>query len=291
MNIRHRVILFFYAPILLVSCAILSHSQLKTINTFAVAAEKYPVFPGDVIKKAQELHFNNNILEASAVSDAALAMLSLRKATAEYDTGIAYSKRINTSLHLIQRYAALLAQLSSDSYYNDFGENTKDLCTNLGSAVDSFNARVAPQLPPSIGGVLVQVVKIAGTGIIRIKQAKALKKLIPVGDTIIQTIKNNLVSVFDGDLKLLLESYRQSFESDFQIIILSNPSRIDYSSLHMYATTISDFAAVESLRQKCTRLVSKMAAAHQEIKESLAKKENLKEMFGATKDFVTDATQ
>jgi len=291
MNSRYIGRLFFVVPVFMMGCAVLSHSQLKTIHTFASAAEKYPVFPGDVVKRAQELHFNNNILEASALGDSGLAMPSLRKTIAEYDTGIAYARRMNVSLHLIERYAALLAQLSSDSYYSDFGENTKDLCGTLGSAVDSFNARMAPQLPPSIGAVLVQVIKIAGTGIIRVKQAKALRKIIPAGDTIIQTIKNDLAGVFNGDLKQLLDIYRQNFENDFQLIILANPARIQYSSLHMYAATTADFTAVELLRQKCLRLISKMAAAHQEIRESLAKKENLKEMFSATKDFVSDATQ
>lgn len=274
--------------IFLYSCAVLSDSQVQNINAFANTAKNYSSFPGEVVRKSQALHYKNNILEASALPDSTLIIHSLNQAKAEYEKGIAFSEKMDLSLQLIQKYAALLDQLSSHSYTDDLGENTKELCGKLNAAVAVFNDHVQTKIPGSVGSGISQIINIVGNRIIRNKQAKALKKFIPIGDTLIQLTTNNLVDALDTDLKPLIESYKSTFQNDFSVLVFNHPARIDYNTLRLYVNTNSDFTNVELLRQHCINTAEKMASAHKELKENMLRKKKLNELLSETKDFISD---
>jgi exonuclease VII small subunit len=285
-------ILFSCIPmIFLFSCSVLSESQLKNINTFATAAKNYSNFPGEVVKKSQELHYNNAVLEASAIPDSTQIIRALETAKAQYEKGITLSKKMDASLQLIQKYAALLAQLSSNSFADDLGKNAKELSRDLNSAVKLFNEQLSSQIPGTIGKGISEIITIIGDRVIKNKQAKALQKFIPVGDTLIQLTTYNLVSALDADLKPLIESYKSTFQIDFKTIIFDHSDRIDYNMLRFYINTNSDYADVELLRKKCIHAAEKMASSHKELKDNIIKKKNFTELLSETKDFVSDVKE
>ena len=225
-------ILFATVPIIfLFSCSVLSESQRENINTFARTAKSYSNFPGEAVIKSQQLHYNNDILEASALPDSTQIIRSLDIAKAQFKKGVAFSKKMDVSLELIQKYAALLAQLSSDSFTDDLGKNAKELSGDLNSAVKLFNAQLSTQIPGNVGKGISQIITIIGDRVIKNKQSKALQKFIPIGDTLIQLTMLNLVSALDDDLKPLIESYKATFQIDFKTIIFSHSDKIDYNML------------------------------------------------------------
>ncbi|MEO8764938.1 MAG: hypothetical protein ABI416_11650 [Ginsengibacter sp.] len=277
--------------IFLFSCAVLSDSQRKNINTFATVAKNYTNFPGAAVKKSQQLHYNNDVLEASAIPDSTQIIRSLTKAKTEFEKGIVFSNKMNLSLKLIQKYAALLAQLSSDSYVDELGKNARELSGELNNAVDLFNAQLSTKIPDKVGKGISQIITIIGGRIIQNKQSKALKMFIPIADTLIQLTTVNLVSALDGDLKPLIESYKETFQSDFKAIIFDHADKVDYNMLRFYIKSNEDFADVESFRKRCIRAAENMAASHNELKDNIARKKTLTELLVNTKAFIADVKE
>ncbi len=274
--------------IFLYSCSVLSNGQLENINAFATATKNYAGFPGEVIKRSQQLHYNNDILEASALPDSMLIIRSLTQAKEELEKGIAFSKKTNLSLRLIQTYAALLAQLSSGRFTGDLGESTTELCSSLNNTVELFNAQLSTKIPGNVAEGISQIVKIIGTRFIKNKQSKALKKFIPMADTLVQITKDNLVDALETDLKPLIESYKATFQSDFNAIIFNHIDRVDFNILRFYVRTNADYETVELLRKKCIHAVEKMASSHKELTEKIARKQKLFELIHETKDFISE---
>ena len=283
-----KSILIFYIPILLSGCAVLSNSQLQNINTFATATKNYTGFPGEVVKQGQQLQYNNNILEASVLPDSGLIIQSLTKSKEQYKKGLDFSKKMDLSLRLIQDYTALLVKLTSDSYTNDLGENTTELCGSLNNAVALFNSGFSTQIPPNVGEGISSIINIVGNRIIKNKQAKALKKFIPIADTLIQVTKDKLVEALDDDLKNLIENYKATFQTEYHTIVFNHIEKVDYNMLHFYVQTNTDYENIELLRQKCKDAAVKMALAHKELKNNITGKKKLMELLHETKDFVTD---
>jgi len=283
-----RSILIFCVPVLLTSCAVLSHSQLQNINTFAEATKNYSGFPAEVVKQGQQLQYNNNILEASVLPDSGLIIQSLTKSKEQYKKGLEFSKKMDLSLQLIQDYAALLVKLTSDIYSTDLDASTTALCSNLNNAVALFNTQVAPQIPPNVGEGISGIINIVGNRIIKNKQAKAVKKFIPIADTLIQVTKNNLVEALDDDYKSLIEHYKATFQSEYHSIVFNHIEKVDYNLLHFYVRSNADYENLELLRQKCIDAAKKMALAHKALRNNITGKKKLMELLHETMDFVTD---
>ncbi len=284
----------WYASILtiiLYSCSVLSESQLTNIHTFATAAKRYSGFPGKVVKKSQELQFNNNVLEASALADPHQIIHSLDVAKAQFEKGKRFSKKTDLSLSLIQKYASLIAQLSSDSYADELGKSTKELSGDLNDAIRLFNGQLSSQIPANVGKGISQIITIIGDRVIKKKQALALQKFIPIGDTLIQLTTINLISAMQEELKPLIDTYRETFQSEFKTIIFDHVDKVDYNMLQFYLKTNSDYENVEALRTGCIHSAEKMASSHKELKDNILRKKDLKELLNETKDFVSDVAQ
>jgi hypothetical protein len=284
-----KSILFSCIPVIfLFSCAVLSDSQLKNIHTFAATANNYSNFPGEAVIKSQQLHYNNQIFEATAVIDSNQIKHFLESSKSELEAGEDFAKKIDISLQLIQNYAVLLEQLSSDSYTDDLGNNAQELSSNLDGAIKLFNAEVSTKIPDNVASGISQVITIIGDRIIKNKQAKALKKFIPIGDTLIQITTQNLVGALDNSLKPLIKRYKNTFRDDYQKIIFNHIDKIDYNLLQFYIKTYADYADVESLTDGCISAAKKMASAHGELKVEMMKKQKLPALLKETKDFISD---
>jgi hypothetical protein len=288
---KKNFFVLFIPLVFLYSCSVLSNGQLENINAFATATKNYAAFPGEVVKKTQQLHYNNDILEASALPDSALMIRSLTRAKEQWEKGIAFSKKMNLSLRLIQKYAALLAQLSSGSFTDDLGESTSELCGSLNNTVELFNAQFSTKIPGNVGEGISQIVKTIGTRFIKNKQSKALKEFIPMADTLVQITKDNLVNALETDLKPLIESYKATFQSDFNAIIFNHIQRADFNILRFYIQTNDDYETVELLRKKCISAAEKLASAHKKLSQNITRKKNLVELIQETKDFISDVKE
>src|SRR5437868_476177 len=199
-----KSILLYIPVIFITGCSVLSDSQMQNVHAFAVTAKNYSNFPGRAVRQSQQLQYNNNILEASALSDSSQIIHSLDIAKKQFEKGITFSKKMDLSLHLIQIYSALLGQLSSDTYTDELGRSTKELSGELNNGIDAFNAALSTKIPGNVGKGISRIITIVGDRIIKNKQAKAVKTFIPEGDTLVQLTANNLVSALDEDLKPLI---------------------------------------------------------------------------------------
>jgi hypothetical protein len=290
-HMRTRFLFCCIALSCITGCAVLSDSQMQNVHTYAVTAKNYSAFPGQVVRKAQLLQYNNNVLEASALTDSTLIIRSLDVARSQYEKGIRFSKKMDLSLHLVQQYAALLAQLSSDKYTDELGSSAKDLSGDLKGGIDAFNAALSSKIPDNVGKGLAEIITIIGDRYIRNKQAKAIQRFVPMGDTLIQITSANLISALEEDMKPLIDNYKATFQNDFKTLIFNNTDRINYNILQFYIKSNADYVSLETLRKKCVRSALKMASSHRELADNLAKKKDLKELLAETKDFISDVKE
>jgi hypothetical protein len=286
-----KIIFLCCIPLTFISgCAVLSDSQVESVHAFAVTAKNYTNFPSEAVRKSQKLQYHNNVLEASALVDSNQVIHSLDIAKTQYEKGLTFSDKMDLSLNLIQSYAALLAQLSSDSYSDDLGRSAKELSGELNGAIDIFNAQLSTKIPANVGKGIAQIITIIGNRIIKNKQAKAIQKFVPLGDTLIQLTSNNLVSALNEELEPLIKTYKATFRSDFNSIIFGG-DKVSYPMLQFYIKTNADFISLELLRQRCLQSAVKMASAHKELQANIMKKKTLDELLGETKAFIADVKE
>jgi hypothetical protein len=292
------------ALLLFSSCSVLTDSQLTNINAFATAAKSYSTFPSEVFKKRAELHLNNELLQASQFSDAAIIARTVNNARTHYKAAMELSDKFDLSIKLLQQYADLLAKLSSNIYVVDLSSNTKDLNENLSSLVSTYNSKAERKLPVAVGQKISDAILLVGKRLTRSKQAKALKKFIPTGNALIKTTTDNLIEVLDTDtfvgsdgmrypsLKSLIAKDSSDFVTNYKNVVLANTqangNKVSYGSLLTLNSTVTAYENTEALRQKTVVAATKLAKAHDVLTREIERKKNLGEIKTEIQDLIAD---
>jgi hypothetical protein len=299
-----QLALILFCFILFSGCQVLTDSQVKNINAFATAAKHYTNFPDKVFKERAELHLNNELLQASQFSDAAIIERTVNNARNHYKTVLALSDTLNGPLKLLQQYALLLVKLSSDKYATDLSASTTDLNENLDNLFKAYNEKAEKKLPVDIGKQISNVVFLVGKRMTKHRQAKALKKFIIEGNELVKATTDDLVDVLDKEsfvgldgmtyagLKTLLEQEKNVFITNYTNIVFSNTqangNKISYQSVQSYASTLAAYESVEALRQKTVAAATKLAKAHDVLAKDMERRKNLKEIQAEIQDLIGD---
>lgn len=284
----------------LAGCSVLSDSQVANVNAFSVTASQYANYPNEIFKKRAELHLENELLEIISFSDFNLLDRRIDKARATYDTANAKSAKFDLSVRLIQQYAGLLAQLSSDSYTKGMDNNATGLANNLGIIIGLYNKKVSDTLPAGLADEMSNVLLTLGRRVTRSKQAKALKKFIPPGNIVLASAVKNLVEVLDKDsikgldgkmypgLKTLLADEKAESIQNYRNLVFTGRATNSYVTIRQYYDLKVDYDNTEALRQKCVATAKQLALAHDALAKNIMEKKELKEIIKETQDLFTD---
>ena len=277
--------LFFGIVVLFYSCAVLTKSQIKNINAFAISAESYSNFPSEIIKKRADL-----VLEEKLIGSILLQPEQIKKSIVKAQENYLFQQQLadtlDLSLQLIQQYASLLRKLSSTGYVENLKNNTDDLNENLGDLVKIANAKLPNKIPPNVGNAITKVIFLIGDKLTKIKQAKALKEFIPIGDTLVKITVKNLVDALSADLPALLASDKEKFINTYTNNIFSNENRVNSTSMSQYLSALNDYDNLELLRQECIAAANKLSTAHSKLNSNIRSKSDIKEIFQETQDLI-----
>jgi hypothetical protein len=295
-----KKIIILILPILLPGCAVLTDSQVKNINAFAVTAKAYSDYPGAIPEKLTELHVDNELLTASQFRDSGTINQRLRAAQQFQKAAGGISAKFDLSLQLIQQYSGLLTNISGNDFTEDLHKNAKELGENLSGLITSFNAKMSTKIPGSVSTVISEAILSAGRLLTKRKQTLLLKKFLEAGDTLIQVTLKNLTEVLDSDefrdaggrphpsLKAMIEQEKEDFISNYNIIVFSKPGLINYSSVSLYYRTLTDYESLELLRQKIVASAGTFANAHALLIQNSREKKKLGEIIQETQAFIQD---
>jgi hypothetical protein len=284
---------------LLPACSVLSDSQVTNINAFAITASHYSDYPSEVFKKRVELRLETELIGIIPFSDFSKVDGRIEAARATYDTLMALSDTLDKPIQVIQQYAAMLTELSSDRYTRNMNNSSINLGANLDGLVAAFNSVSKDTVPAGIGGELSNIIWALGRRATRSRQAAALKKFIPLGNVLIASAVNNLTEILgdsfkdrDGNrhrgLKAMLADEKKDCMQNFQNLVFNGRPGNNYTVIRQYYDMKTDYVNVESLRLKCTATAIQLAKAHDALAKNIAEKKDLKEIIKETQDLATD---
>lgn len=277
--------LFFWLSLLFYSCTVLTKSQIKNINAFAISAESYSDFPGEIIKKRADL-----VLEEKLIGSITLQPEQIKKSILKAQENYLFQQQLadtlDLSLQLIRQYAGLLRKLSSTTYVENLKNNTDDLNENLGDLVKIANKNLPNKIPPNVGNAITKVIFLIGDRLTKSKQAKALRQFIPIGDTLVKITVKNLVDALSADLPALLASDKEKFINTYTNNIFSNEDRVTSSSMSQYLNALNDYDNLELLRQGCISAANKLSVAHSKLNSNIRSKSDVREIFQETQDLI-----
>ncbi|WP_298436167.1 hypothetical protein [Geobacter sp.] len=313
-TIRQTLILLvtLLAAVTLQGCgAVLTSSQVKEVATFAGAAKDYGTFPGAVIRAHADLRAEQKILEATtfASGDAALrqveAAVDIRRELEQRATAA------DSALGVLNDYAALLVQLTADTYTNDLQGSAESLGRSVDKGIASYNKLRGTNLE-SFGALAAAGVRGAGGVYIRHKQARALKRAVmgadPVVEAMISEVEKLLALYLSPadlkDMKLtitagatppeqldLIRNVAADLRDSYRRIADAAGGKQQISMVELVAADLGAADDTVQLALKALRAAETFRAAHRALAQNVTERRWLKSSIDQVKTLVDEVNE
>lgn len=166
---------------------VLTKTQVKEVNKFAVAAKGYSEMPGTVIAEHARIRKTRQILLASTYSDGKEALGLIETALSQQETLAAKGRQTDAALQVLKDYADLLVKLTSDNFTNELQVSCETLGKSIDKGIGQYNKARDSDLGLFGSGVAAIIRGIGGI-YIRSEQEKALKQAVTTADPIIRSM-------------------------------------------------------------------------------------------------------
>lgn len=265
---------------LLSSCAVLTKSQVDSVNQFATLANEGSSNTEKVLNTVVEQRYNTALLErlggVNPIADPNLTENLYNEIAGEVSNKrkeMKAAKNVTSSLNVLVDYTQALKKLSSP----DFGTNLIEAVKALGKSIDELNTQI-PSVPKA-GNLITKTVSVIGGKYIGQKQTKALKEYIMAGAPVVDAIcKYNETFLQDECTKWLIDA-KQTDSTNINNFFKS----VSNDRYQRYQIGILGVTLVETHQQK-SQLIQQYIKAFQQIRvtnaqllQSVQSKQNLTE--------------
>jgi hypothetical protein len=286
------------------SCASLTKSQLNEIQVFGQLTQNFSAYPGNVVSSYNTVHQQQQLFFANGLPTPAEHYNMIAEASDFKIKSDLLNPKIDLSLKIIDRYAQALILLTADRNSKALDTASKDLGLNLEKLIGSYNAVSGSNaLPTGIGGAIGQLIASGGNIYIRKKQAEEVRKIIPLADTIITQMTNNIVVFLSGqtgteqnNLPQLIISEKDNIGRSYRRFLGLNREQVSmrrgkdttgyrgnivrerFASLNddrECLRLLENLNYTEQLRLQCIAAVKNLRKAHKKLLESVQQKKKL----------------
>jgi hypothetical protein len=302
-----KCLIYVLTLVLACSCASLTKSQLTEIQIFGQLTQNFSAYPGYVVSSYNTVHQQQQLFLANGLPTPAEHYNLIAEASDFKINSDFINPQIDLSLKIVDRYAQALILLTADRYSKALDTASKGLGLNLEKLIGSYNAvsRSTP-LPTGIGGAIGQLISSGGNLYIRKKQAEEVRKIIPLADTIIAQMTNNILVLLNGqagagqtNLPQLITLEKDNIARNYKRFLGLNREQISIrkgkDTTGYRGTIVSErFAGLEDdreclrllenlnyteqLRLQCIEATKNLRKAHKKLLESVQQKKDIKEI-------------
>lgn len=203
--------------ILLASCAPLTKTQVKTVNSFAQASKNFSAYPSKIMVELANVRLKRGVYFANSIENPRLHQQELDSVYRFQKNELALTEKTDITFKIIDKYAQSLVLLTSDKYVDDLRTQTVRFGIDLDSLTNLYNAKdFGQKVPTSIGSAISQVVAFGGTQFIKRRQAREIKKFVPRADQLIGVMTDNLIQFLDSkNIYTLIQNEEQGVGDNY----------------------------------------------------------------------------
>jgi hypothetical protein len=316
-QLNNQCLIYVLTSVLACSCASLTKSQLNEIQVFGHLTQNFSAYPGNVVSNYNTVHQQQQLFFANGLGTPAEHYNMIAEASDFKIKSNLITPQIDLSLKIIDRYAQALILLTADRHSKALDTASKGLGLNLEKLISSYNTvSGSNSLPTGIGGAIGQLIASGGGIYIRKKQAEEVRKIIPLADTIITQMTDNIVVFLSGqtgtgqnNLPQLIISEKENIARSYRRFLGLNREQVSMrrgKDTTGYRGTIvrERFAGLdddreclrllenlnytEQLRLQCITATKNLRKAHKKLLESVQQKKELKEIIAEVQYYGED---
>lgn len=295
-NHRTRVIHFFFlVPILfmLSNCAVLTSSQIKEVEKFALASKQYTTLPGALPSSYGILMRNRKLLKISRDAyrvtdkdgriDPAPANAAWQEIKEAYKVEMdfdAAGRELDGALSVLTVYSELLTTMASDDFTEALSQKLEKLGKQLDKATDDYNMQFKTDHPlDKIGGTVAKVVRAVGGFYLRKKQAVILQDTIEAANPIIKVLMQDVERIARETFKPKFQKCEEMYLGRTFKSVAINNNRISVCTTVFAYEELKRTRNAIALSDQVAAAAKTYRQAHQSLYENTRKRVELKTLI------------
>ena len=265
--------------VVLLSCASLTKTQIKTVNRFALTTQGFSAYPSKIMTGLADVRTKRGAYYANSLSNPNLHLAVLDSLYAKKIAAYKVSAKVDVTFKIIDKYAQSLALLSSDKYETKLDKQAASSGLGIDSLAKMYNTiDPANQVPTGIGAAISKLVLLDGHLYLQPKQAREIKKFMPQADTLIAVMTTNLLTFLTAStIDTLINEEAWGINENYLSFLRQTPKPTvenDFSYLDLK----NDVDEIKTLREQTIKATKALRAAHKKLLDVIRKRENLKEL-------------
>lgn len=263
-------------PVVLVSCATLSKSQLSKIKALSITSDTVALAPQMLFEKLAEVRMERGLLYAASLdgTEGRISEVNALSKAAVNDAAIA--KKAGVYVNALNGYLKALKSLSADTRWKKYGTELSGIGRNVDSLIIAYNKlEWSDPIEPGLSKQLGKTTGYISEEIGRRVQRKKVMEVLEAGDSLISTSCDALVKILKKEeVNRLIENEEQGVESNYRSYLNAAyrhdvfvPSDMDRNYLKLK----SKLEEVRGIQTKCASALTSLKNAHHKLLSEMDK--------------------
>jgi len=272
---------FIVAILLITSCAVLTKSQLQRVNNLTVASDTVVVTPKVIFDELASVRLERGLFYAASLTSASARDKEINALASASLTDEQMVMRAEAYVNVLNSYLRALRSISADARWSAYGAEWRGIGRNIDSLILRYNQTdiLDTKIPVGWAKLSGQYMGYFSERYMRVRQTKAVKAFVTVGDTLVAACTDGLIDLLkQGDLIQLIENESEGLKNNYEAYL----RRLELSGLpadlaadRMYIDLIKRVEKAKYTRGRCVTALQALKRAHAKLVEELKKKQEV----------------
>jgi len=263
---------------LMSSCAVLTESQLKSVNKLAVVSDTIAISPSILFKELSNVRLERGLYYAASLTSAEVRFKEINALAQGNLNDKKLAERTDIYVDVLNSYLKALRSLSNETRWKSIGTEMRGLGNKLDSAIFRFNKleMTEEELPEGVAKLSGKYAGFLSENYMKNRQAKAVRQFVKEGDTLVALCSDALIALLlRAEVNELINNESEGLRNNYfaylrQMEISGYMPQIAQD--RHYVELVENLENAKAIRNKCVSGLRSLKKAHHKLLTELDKR-------------------
>lgn len=260
------------------SCAVLTESQIESVNNLAVVSDTIAVSPSILFKELSNIRLERGLYYAASLTSAETRFNEINALAQGNLDDKKLAERTDIYVDVLNSYLRALRSLSNEARWKSIGTEMRGLGNKLDSAILRFNQLevTEEELPEGVAKLSGKYAGFLSETYMKNRQAKAVRTFVKEGDTLVALCSDALTALLlRGEVNELINNESEGLRNNYYAYLrqLENSGETPQIDLDLhYVELVENLEHSKTIRNKCVSGLRSLKRAHHKLVAELDKR-------------------
>jgi hypothetical protein len=291
------VFLLVTANMVMMSCAVLTKSQLQMVTNLTVASDTVAITPKVIFDELSTVRLERGLFYAASLTSASAREKEMNALVTALITDEQMVNKAEVYVNVLNSYLRALRSISADVRWTQYGTEWRGIGRNIDSLILRLNQTDLLDTNITVGWAKLsgQYMGYISERYMRVRQAKMVRMFVADGEPFVNACVDGLIELLKkGDLIELIENESEGLKNNYKAYLYRlelTGLPADFNADRKYIELAKRMEVVKQTRSRCVTALQSLKRAHTKLVAELEKRQKIDFYFDELLELNTLALQ